>query len=168
MYHNLKVRHIDTSVYHLQELCKDCVLVLEKVSSAEQVADSLTKSTQKPAFEQHSNTMLGVQTMTSVTPTAKPMDVSKSDVMTDNVDEMEGIELGDENYEEVVESGLSAFEVSKSETRWCASGDGAAGPLAIHYAQCMVWMCNAEFYDFHVFSPWERDINQRDMQVEGA
>eukprot|EP00961_Rhodomonas_salina_P001956 27005-Rhodomonas_salina.1 len=28
MYH--KARHIDTRVYHLQELCKDCVLVLEK------------------------------------------------------------------------------------------------------------------------------------------
>eukprot|EP00961_Rhodomonas_salina_P132476 1782817-Rhodomonas_salina.1 len=34
MYH--KEQHIDTRVYHLQELCKDCVLVLEKVSSAEQ------------------------------------------------------------------------------------------------------------------------------------
>eukprot|EP00961_Rhodomonas_salina_P236349 3194180-Rhodomonas_salina.1 len=21
--------------------------------------------------------------------------------------------------------------------------------LGIHYAQCMVWMCNTEFYDFH-------------------
>eukprot|EP00961_Rhodomonas_salina_P028321 382327-Rhodomonas_salina.1 len=40
--------------------------------------------------------------------------------------------------------------------------------LAIHYAQCMVWMRNAEFDDFHVFPPWERDIDQRDMQVEGA
>eukprot|EP00961_Rhodomonas_salina_P172076 2320510-Rhodomonas_salina.1 len=28
MYH--KAQHIDTHVYHLQELCKDCVLVLEK------------------------------------------------------------------------------------------------------------------------------------------
>eukprot|EP00961_Rhodomonas_salina_P222274 3005945-Rhodomonas_salina.1 len=71
--------------------------------------------------------MLGVQTTTSVTPTAKQMDVSKFDVMTDYVDEMEGIELGDENYEEGVESGLSAFKVWKSETRWCASGDGEAG-----------------------------------------
>eukprot|EP00961_Rhodomonas_salina_P237388 3208988-Rhodomonas_salina.1 len=40
--------------------------------------------------------------------------------------------------------------------------------LAIHYEQCMEWMSNAEFYDFHVFPPWERDIEQRDMQVEGA
>ena len=40
--------------------------------------------------------------------------------------------------------------------------------LAIHYAQCMEWMRNAEFGDFHVFPPWERDIDQRDMQVEGA
>eukprot|EP00961_Rhodomonas_salina_P044216 593993-Rhodomonas_salina.1 len=51
MYH--KARHIDTLVYHLRELCKDCVLVLEKVASADQVVDSLTKSTPKPAFEKH-------------------------------------------------------------------------------------------------------------------
>eukprot|EP00961_Rhodomonas_salina_P175128 2362412-Rhodomonas_salina.1 len=51
MYH--KARHIDTRVCHLRELCKDCVMVLEKVASAEQVADSLTKSMPKPAFEKH-------------------------------------------------------------------------------------------------------------------
>eukprot|EP00961_Rhodomonas_salina_P092521 1245067-Rhodomonas_salina.1 len=34
MYH--KASHIDTRVYHLRQLCKDGVLVLEKVSSAEQ------------------------------------------------------------------------------------------------------------------------------------
>eukprot|EP00961_Rhodomonas_salina_P040169 539772-Rhodomonas_salina.4 len=39
--------------------------------------------------------------------------------------------------------------------------------LAIHYAQCMEWMRNAEFGYFHVFPPWERDVDQRDMQVEG-
>eukprot|EP00961_Rhodomonas_salina_P180345 2434222-Rhodomonas_salina.1 len=36
--------------------------------------------------------------------------------------------------------------------------------LGIYYAECMVWMRNAEFYYFHVFPPWERDIDQRDMQ----
>eukprot|EP00961_Rhodomonas_salina_P097154 1306757-Rhodomonas_salina.1 len=40
--------------------------------------------------------------------------------------------------------------------------------LVIHYAQCMEWMHNAEFGDFHVFPPWERDIDQHNMQVEGA
>eukprot|EP00961_Rhodomonas_salina_P037046 498102-Rhodomonas_salina.1 len=25
--------------------------------------------------------------------------------------------------------------------------------LAIHYAQCTVWMLNAEFFNFHVFPP---------------
>eukprot|EP00961_Rhodomonas_salina_P181412 2448707-Rhodomonas_salina.1 len=96
---------------------------------------------------------------------------------------MEGIELGDEGYEEGVESGLSAFEVPKFKAHQCARGDGDSGPfldsleirlilicfliilrlyccaqeydddldfrLGIHYAQCMVWMRNAEFYDFH-------------------
>eukprot|EP00961_Rhodomonas_salina_P186517 2518233-Rhodomonas_salina.1 len=28
-----------------------------------------------------------------------------------------------------MESGLSAFKVSESETRWCACGDGEAGPF---------------------------------------
>eukprot|EP00961_Rhodomonas_salina_P244023 3297304-Rhodomonas_salina.1 len=40
--------------------------------------------------------------------------------------------------------------------------------LAIHYAQCMAWMRNAEFGEFHVFPPWERDIDQADMQVGGV
>eukprot|EP00961_Rhodomonas_salina_P031920 430023-Rhodomonas_salina.4 len=73
--------------------------------------------------------MLGVQTTTNLTPTAKPKDVSKSDVMTDDVDEMEGIELGlgDEGYKEGVESGLSAFEVPKFKACWCARGDGDSG-----------------------------------------
>eukprot|EP00961_Rhodomonas_salina_P243296 3287693-Rhodomonas_salina.4 len=58
MYH--KARHIDTRVYHLRELCKDGVMVLEKVASADQVADSLTKSTPKPAFEKHRASMMGL------------------------------------------------------------------------------------------------------------
>eukprot|EP00961_Rhodomonas_salina_P037047 498102-Rhodomonas_salina.2 len=57
MYH--KALHIDTCVYQLQLLCKDCVLVLEKVSSADQVADSLPR----PAFEKHRDAMLGVHAM---------------------------------------------------------------------------------------------------------
>eukprot|EP00961_Rhodomonas_salina_P264514 3575013-Rhodomonas_salina.1 len=59
MYH--KVRHIDTRVYHSRELCKDGALVLEKVASADQVADSLTKSTLKPAFEKHLDAMMGLK-----------------------------------------------------------------------------------------------------------
>eukprot|EP00961_Rhodomonas_salina_P014706 197388-Rhodomonas_salina.1 len=57
-----KARHIDTSVYHLRELCKDGIMVLEKVASAEQVADSLTKSMPKQAFKKHRVSMLGLQT----------------------------------------------------------------------------------------------------------
>eukprot|EP00961_Rhodomonas_salina_P020257 271912-Rhodomonas_salina.1 len=60
MYH--KARQIDTSVYHLRELCKDGVMVLEKVASAEQVTDSLTKSMPKQAFEKHRASMLGLPT----------------------------------------------------------------------------------------------------------
>eukprot|EP00961_Rhodomonas_salina_P241235 3259958-Rhodomonas_salina.1 len=37
-------------------------MVLEKVSSAEQVADSLTKSTLRPAFVQHCDAMMGIDT----------------------------------------------------------------------------------------------------------
>eukprot|EP00961_Rhodomonas_salina_P088626 1192133-Rhodomonas_salina.1 len=37
-------------------------MVLEKVSSAEQVADSLTKSTPRPAFVQHSDATMGIDT----------------------------------------------------------------------------------------------------------
>eukprot|EP00961_Rhodomonas_salina_P094613 1273359-Rhodomonas_salina.1 len=62
MYH--EARHIYTCVYHLRDLrvCKDCFMVLEKVASAEQVADSLTKSMPKPAFEKHRASMLGLPT----------------------------------------------------------------------------------------------------------
>eukprot|EP00961_Rhodomonas_salina_P112782 1517195-Rhodomonas_salina.1 len=193
MYH--KALHIDTLVYHLLELCKDSVLVLKKVSFADQVVDSLTKSTPRPAFEKHSDSMLGVHTMH---PSNKMQVESRSSIARE-VDEMEGIELEAEDNKEGVESGLSAFEVSKSKASWCARGDGEPGQflnqleirlilicfililwlyccaqeyddnldfrLGIHYAQCMVWMRNAEFYDFHVFPPWERDINQCNMQV---
>eukprot|EP00961_Rhodomonas_salina_P045395 609779-Rhodomonas_salina.1 len=57
MYH--KVRHIDTRVYHLRELCKNKMMVLEKVSSAEQVADSLTKGTPGQTFVKHRVAMMG-------------------------------------------------------------------------------------------------------------
>eukprot|EP00961_Rhodomonas_salina_P271921 3674318-Rhodomonas_salina.2 len=57
MYHKA-----DTRVYHLRELCKAGTMVLEKVSSAEQVADSLTKSTPRPAFVQHRDAMIGIDT----------------------------------------------------------------------------------------------------------
>eukprot|EP00961_Rhodomonas_salina_P073343 985658-Rhodomonas_salina.1 len=68
---------------------------------------------------------------------------------------MEGIELEAEGCEDNVESGLSAFEVPKFKARQCTRGDAGSGSFldslagAIHYAQCMVWMRNAEFYDFH-------------------
>jgi len=54
-----KVRHIDTRVYHLRQLCKDGVMILEKVESAKQAADSLTKATPRPLFEDHRDVMLG-------------------------------------------------------------------------------------------------------------
>eukprot|EP00961_Rhodomonas_salina_P242158 3271369-Rhodomonas_salina.1 len=94
MYH--KARHIDTHVYHLQELCKDGVLVLEKVSSAYQVADSLTKSTPRPAFEKHRNAMLGVHT----THASDKTQVEPRSDIAEQVNEMEGIELEAEGYEE--------------------------------------------------------------------
>eukprot|EP00961_Rhodomonas_salina_P229003 3095259-Rhodomonas_salina.1 len=166
------------------------------VSSAEQVADSLTKSMPKPAFEKHLDAMLG----TSVS-TISPKVIGDS-VDNDCVNEMEGIELEAKGCEEAVESGLSALEVPKFKARWYARGDAESvqSPpplknrlfvicaililglycrfqeydddldfrLEIHYAQCMEWMRNAEFGDFHVFPPWERDIDQCDMQVSGA
>lgn len=51
VYH--KAHHIDTWVYHLQELCKNKMMMLEKVSSAKQVADSLTKGMPGPTFVKH-------------------------------------------------------------------------------------------------------------------
>eukprot|EP00961_Rhodomonas_salina_P189888 2561713-Rhodomonas_salina.1 len=38
-------------------------MLLLKVSSAEQVADSLTKSTPKPAFVKHRDAMMGINTL---------------------------------------------------------------------------------------------------------
>eukprot|EP00961_Rhodomonas_salina_P091162 1227246-Rhodomonas_salina.1 len=59
MYH--KELHINTQVYHLRELCKNKMMVLEKISSAEQVADSLTKGTPGPTFVnlKHHAAMMG-------------------------------------------------------------------------------------------------------------
>jgi len=61
MYH--KARHIDTRVYHLRELCRGGDLVLEKITSADQAADSLTKSTPKPLFVAHRDIMMGHVTL---------------------------------------------------------------------------------------------------------
>eukprot|EP00961_Rhodomonas_salina_P181474 2449294-Rhodomonas_salina.3 len=68
---NHKARHIDTRVYHLCQLCKEGVMVLrlEKLEvaseSAEQVADSLTKSMPGPkqTFKKHlkATGMMGLQ-----------------------------------------------------------------------------------------------------------
>jgi len=54
-----KVRHIDTRVYHLRDLCKDGTMELEKVESSRQAADSLTKGTPRVLFEDHRTIMLG-------------------------------------------------------------------------------------------------------------
>eukprot|EP00961_Rhodomonas_salina_P120621 1623198-Rhodomonas_salina.1 len=209
MYH--KARHIDTRVYHLRELCKDGALVLEKVSSAEQVADSLTKSTPKPAFEKHRNAMLGAQATSKIDKTTTVVEdgAKLRPDFASKVDEMEGIEQPEADSWGETESGFTAIdldshngEVSKSKARWCSRGDADHGlrdstlirlimvcfllalyamyrhaerydyddylRLAIHYEQCMTWMRNAEFGEFHVLPPWERDINQADMQVEGG
>ena len=58
MYH--KARHIDTRVYRLRELCKDGTMVLDKVSTAEQAADALTKGLPRAAFGRHRAVMLGM------------------------------------------------------------------------------------------------------------
>ena len=58
MYH--KARHIDTRVYRLREMCQEKAMVLEKVKSAEQTADTLTKALARPAFERHRDVMMGV------------------------------------------------------------------------------------------------------------
>ena len=57
MYH--KSKHIDTRVYHLRDLCPSGILQLLKVSTGEQVADTLTKALPEPAFKKHSEVMLG-------------------------------------------------------------------------------------------------------------
>eukprot|EP00961_Rhodomonas_salina_P001957 27006-Rhodomonas_salina.1 len=80
-----------TSVMYHKELHIDT-----RVSSAEQVADSLTKSTPRPAFEKHCDAMLGVQTSHSI----DKMQVKSGSDVAGEVDEMEGIELEAEGYEE--------------------------------------------------------------------
>lgn len=54
-----KVRHIDTRVFHLRELCKTGITKLVKVESAKMAADSLTKATPRPLFEYHRNIIMG-------------------------------------------------------------------------------------------------------------
>eukprot|EP00961_Rhodomonas_salina_P020417 274491-Rhodomonas_salina.1 len=164
MYH--KARHIDT-----------------RVSSAEQVADSLMKSTPKPAFEKHWDAMLCTSVSTI------PSKTSGDSFDNDYVDEMEGIELEAEGCEDSVESGLtqSAFKVPKFKAGRCARGHGDGEPGLLLDSSMMTTLTSgsgftmhcawsgcatpaAEFGDFHVFPPWdsERDVDQQDMQVEGA
>ena len=57
MYH--KSKHIDTRVYHLRDLCTAGILQLHKVSTEEQVADTLTKALPEPAFKKHREVMMG-------------------------------------------------------------------------------------------------------------
>ena len=54
-----KARHIDTRVYRLREIVKDGDTKLYKIKSADQTADSLTKSTPRPVFEKHRMVMMG-------------------------------------------------------------------------------------------------------------
>ena len=54
-----RVKHIDVRIYHLRDLCKSGIMSLYKVSSAFQVADSLTKSTPLPLFRAHRAVLLG-------------------------------------------------------------------------------------------------------------
>eukprot|EP00961_Rhodomonas_salina_P178296 2404792-Rhodomonas_salina.1 len=95
MYH--KARHIDTRVYHLRELCKEGVMVLEKVASAGQVADSLTKSMPKPAFEKHRASMMGLQSAPGdPAPSLAPI---KSRIIATGAN-AEDIEMGDDDDDE--------------------------------------------------------------------
>lgn len=59
MYH--KARHIDTRVYRLREMCKDCTMRLEKITTQEQTADVMTKGLPKAVFVKHRNAMLGAE-----------------------------------------------------------------------------------------------------------
>eukprot|EP00961_Rhodomonas_salina_P131256 1766408-Rhodomonas_salina.2 len=66
-------------------------MVLEKVSSAEQVADSLTKSTPRLAFVQHCDAMMGINT------------ASDPDFGTSTEQWRTGDEIGDDRDEVVVQ-----------------------------------------------------------------
>eukprot|EP00961_Rhodomonas_salina_P167041 2251009-Rhodomonas_salina.2 len=48
-----KSKHIDVRVYHLRDLCKQGVMTLLKIGTADQAADALTKALPSPAFIQH-------------------------------------------------------------------------------------------------------------------
>eukprot|EP00961_Rhodomonas_salina_P178038 2401081-Rhodomonas_salina.1 len=74
--------------------------------------------------------MLGVQTSHA----SNKAQVNLGSDVAGEVDEMEGIELEAEGYEEGMESGLSAFKVSKFKDRECACSDvkyGYFDPLMI-------------------------------------
>eukprot|EP00961_Rhodomonas_salina_P235288 3180229-Rhodomonas_salina.2 len=95
MYH--KSCHIDTRVYQPCELCKDRVMVLEKVASADQVADSLTKSMPKPAFEKHCALMLGLLPVLSDPAPSLAPDTSRIIATGANA---EDIAMGDDDDDE--------------------------------------------------------------------
>jgi hypothetical protein len=73
MYH--KARHIDTRVYRLREMCRDGIMIMEKVQTNDQAADALTKALARPAFERHRDTMMGMRsTGAPITDTDQWMD----------------------------------------------------------------------------------------------
>jgi hypothetical protein len=45
-----KARHTDTRGYHLCDLCKEGIMVLEKEETTQQVADLFTKATPKASI----------------------------------------------------------------------------------------------------------------------
>jgi hypothetical protein len=82
MYH--KAQHIDTGVYQLRDMAKAGITKNYKVTSAEQVADTLMKATASPVFEKHRNTMMGEH----ATPTSKDRAIVTTTADTDDNEEV--------------------------------------------------------------------------------
>ena len=55
-----KSKHIDVRVYHLRDLCRQGVMNLLKIGTADQAADALTKALPSPAFIQHRSVMMNI------------------------------------------------------------------------------------------------------------
>eukprot|EP00961_Rhodomonas_salina_P056666 761163-Rhodomonas_salina.1 len=55
-------RHIDTWLYFLCDMVRECVLKLAKVDGTKNPADALTRSVPAPTLEKHREYLLGTRT----------------------------------------------------------------------------------------------------------
>eukprot|EP00961_Rhodomonas_salina_P201381 2716737-Rhodomonas_salina.1 len=99
-------------------------MLLLKVSSAEQVADSLTKSTPKPAFVKHRDTMMGINTLNDALVEDYDADLAAGDLDATGSDgrgELTSRPVTS-SHDVTDDAALMAFS-SNDKSRLCARGD---------------------------------------------